>query len=111
MDENAEKITFIGITGSTLVYMDNNNIIKSFNFYNYAENGEVEIKEISKVEGIKTEYFDLDENYVYFYKTINNNDYLYRVSITATYVEDETNYQMIGAYLDGDQPVVEEKEE
>ena len=65
----------------------------------------------SKVEGIETTYFDLDENYVYFYKTVNSKKYLHRVSLNATYVEDETNDQMIGVYLDGDAPEIEEKEE
>ncbi len=111
IDESAEKITCIGLVDGNLVYIDNNNVIKSFSFYDYAENGTAEIKEISKVESIVTTYFDLDENYVYFFKTINEKDYLHRVGLTETYVEDETNYQMIGSYLDGDAPVVEEKEE
>jgi len=110
-DEDAESLTYIGIVGGKLVYVDNNNMIKSFSFVNYAENNETEIKEIAKVEGIETTYFDLDENYVYFYKTVNSKKYLHRVNLNATYVEEETNDQMIGVYLDGDAPEIEEKEE
>lgn len=110
-DEGADSLTYIGIVGGKLIYIDNNNMIKSFSFYNYAENGEAEIKELAKVEGIDTTYFDLDENYVYFYKTVNSKKYLHRVSLNATYVEDVTNDQMIGVYLDGDAPEIEEKEE
>lgn len=111
VDENAESITFIGFTNGSLIYIDNNNIIKSFSYYNYAKNDTVEIKELSKVEGINTTYFDLDENYVYFFKTVSDNDYLHRVSLNSTYVEEETNDQMIGVYLNGDAPEIEEKEE
>lgn len=111
VDEDAEKITFIGTKNGSLIYIDNNNIIKSFSYYNYAEENEIEIKEISKVEDINTTYFDLDEDYIYFYKTVSDNDYLHRVGLNSTYVEDETNDQMIGVYLDGDAPEIEEKEE
>ena len=111
VDADAEKITFVGMGNGLLVYVDNNNIIKSFSYYDYAEEGKLEIKEHSKVEGINTTYLDLDEDYVYFYKTVTNNSYLHRVSLNDTFVEDETNDQMIGTYLDGDAPKVEEKEE
>lgn len=110
-DEATDKITCIGLVNSELVYIDSNNVIKSFNFVNYANGNAADIKEISKVEGIVTTYFDLDENYVYFYKTVSDNDYLHRVSLNATYVEEESNDQMVGSYLDGDAPEVEEKEE
>lgn len=111
IDQDAEKITYIGTVGGNLIYIDNNNIIKSFSFYNYAENGTEEVKELSKVEGVNTTYFDLDENYVYFFKTVSDNDYLHRVSLTSAYDEEEMNDQMIGSYLDGDAPKIEEKEE
>jgi len=112
VDDGAESFTYIGNIGGNLVFVDNNNIIKTFNFYNYANtNNEVEIKELEKVEGLNTKYFDLDEDYVYFYKEVNGNTYLHRVSLEAEYVEGETNAQMLGVYLDGDEPEIEEKEE
>lgn len=110
-DSDAESLTYLGLANGCLIYKDNNNIIKSFSYYNYVVSNESEIKQLAKVEDMDTTYIDIDEDYIYFYKTVNSNSYLHRVSTKATYVEDETNYQMIGRYLDGDVPEVEEIEE
>jgi len=111
IDAAAESITVVGFVNGKIVYIDNNNMIKSFSYYNYANGVAEQIKTLSKVEGVDTTYLDLDENYVYFYKTVGSNKYLHRVSLNATYVEEETNDQMIGVYLDADIPEIEEKEE
>lgn len=111
IDENAESITYLGMANGCIFYVDNNNIVKSFSYYNYAINGTKEIKQLSKIENLNTTYVDIDENYIYFYKTVNSNSYLHRLEINATYVEEETNYQMIGSYLDGDMPTIDKEEE
>lgn len=110
-DTDTESLTYLGMANGSIIYVDDNNIIKSFSYYNYATTGNSEIKQLSKVEDMNTTYIDIDENYIYFYKTVNSNSYLHRVSTKATYVEDETNYQMIGSYLSGDVPEIEETEE
>lgn len=110
-DADAESITYIGMSNGCLIYVDDSNMIKSFSYYNYANNQDEEIKQLSKVEDINTEYFDMDDSYIYFYKTVNGREYLHRVSLSANYVEDETNDQMIGVYLDGDAPEITETEE
>ena len=46
------------------------NNIKTFSYYNAVNGYEYSIKTIAKVEGLNTTYFEVDEDYVYFYKTL-----------------------------------------
>jgi len=93
--EGAESLTFIGLVNGNVVFMDNNNNIKSVSYYEALENDNKEISTIAKIENINTDYFDIDGNYLYFYKTIEEVNYLHRVALNNIYVEGETAEEMI----------------
>lgn len=93
--EGAESLTFIGLINGSVVFMDNNNNIKSVSYYDALENDNKEITTIAKIENVNKDYFDIDGNYLYFYKTIEEVNYLHRVTLNSEYVEGETVEEMI----------------
>ena len=101
-DASAESITVIGFVNGNLVYIDKANNIKTVSYYDCLNDNAYEIKTIAKVENINTTYFDLDNLYVYFYKTINEHNYLHRVKLSSRFVEGETQDEMVGVYLEAD---------
>ena len=55
-----------------------------------------------------TTYFDLDEDYLYFYQTVGSNSYLHRIRINNNLGETE---EMVGIYLEDDIPEEDEDTE
>ena len=60
------------------------------------ENGDAGLVKIANVENLVKTYFDIDDNYVYFYKTVDGTDYLHRLALNSEYVEDQVNEELIG---------------
>ena len=110
-DSVATKITFAGFEDGNFVYIDDANNIKTISYYNCMNNKSYQIETIAKVESINVDNIDLDETYVYFYKTVNEKNYLFRVNNNSRYVEGETQDEMVGVYLEEDIPEEAEKEE
>ena len=67
-----------------------------------------EIVTLATLSDVNTDYFDLDDNYLYFYKTVGSNSYLHRLSVNNNNGETE---EMVGVYLEADIPDEEEETE
>ena len=50
--------------------------------------------------------YDLDDNFVYFYKTVGSNVYLHRLSLNNISADEKE--EMLGVYLEDDIPEKEE---
>ena len=94
--EGAESLTFIGLENGCVVFADNNNNIMSVSYYDAMENNNKTVSHIAKVENLNTTYFDIDGTYVYFYKTVDEVDYLHRVDLTNEYVEEQVVEELFG---------------
>ena len=111
-DKDATAINIIGYTNGCVVYYDTadeTSTIKMVSYYNYLNGGDTEIKTLASVDAIEEDYdyFDLDDNYLYFYQMEGSNYYLNRLKVNNNLGETE---EMIGVYLEEDAPVVEEEE-
>lgn len=101
-DTDATTINVIGCVNSCVIYYANDNkTIKSFSYVDGA------IKTLATVEDLDTNYFDLEENYIYFYKKVGSNPYLHRVKVSNNFGEDA---EMVGVYLEDDAPEIEKDE-
>ena len=109
-DNDVTSINVIGcVNGCVVYYADDNKTIKSFSYGAESRNQVNAIKALATVEGLDTSYFDLQEDYVYFYKTAEgkSNKYLHRVKIANNFGE---TAEMVGVYLEEDAPEIEEDE-
>lgn len=90
---DTDTIELIGFANGCIVYR-NNTTIKTLDYSNFKFNGQVDIEEIANDDQIQTTYFDLDDNYLYFYKACgeNKNAYLYRVKI----VDSNKKLELVG---------------
>lgn len=107
-DTEATSINIIGLTNGCVIYLDNNNNLKSVSYSDCLANEEtVEVETIATLSGHNSNYFDFANNdqYLYFYKTVGGHEYLHRIKIVNNNSEAE---EMIGVYIDGDAPTVEE---
>lgn len=87
--------------------------VKMVSYYNYINGGDTEIKTLVSLEDLDTTvaqycYFDLGDNYMYFFNKVNDDLYLHRVKINNNLGEDA---EMFGVYESDDIPEVEEEEE
>ena len=105
-EEDITEINIIGYANGSIIYYDNNNSIKSVSYANIIAGSNADIITIVTLSDTNTDYFDLDNNYLYFYKTVGNHSYLHRLAINNNHDETE---EMIGVYLEEDIP--EETEE
>lgn len=104
-DEDASKINVIGIDNGSIVYYvdgssDGEKIIKTVSHTNLKSNGSTEIKTIATVKDFDTEYLDLDDGLLYYFKKVNSHTYLHRIDTTNVATEEE----MVGVYLEADIP-------
>ena len=107
-DADATSVTIVGLTNGCVIYLDNNNNLKSVSYSDSLANEEtVEVETIATLEGHNTTYFDYasDDQYLYFYKKVGGHEYLHRIKIVNNNSEAE---EMVGVYIDGDAPTVEE---
>ena len=107
-DTDIETINFIGFANGSIVYYDDNNAIKMVSYANFISNHTLEIVTLATLNDVNTDYFDLDDNYLYFYKTVGSNSYLHRLSVNNNNGETE---EMVGVYLEADIPEEEETDE
>lgn len=104
-DSNAESINYIGqIDGKILYYSGND--IKTISFSDYLLTSQTEIKTLATVEDLSVDYFDIDDEYVYFYKTVGNHEYLHRLQVLNNV---DKSVEMVGIYLSEDVPVISEE--
>lgn len=99
--EDVTEITIIGYANGNIVYYDNNTAIKMVSYANFIAGSDAEIVTIATLSEINTDYFDLDNDYVYFYKTVGSHSYLHRLAINNNHDETE---EMVGVYLEEDIP-------
>ena len=107
-EDDVTDINIIGFSNGYIVYYDNNDAIKMVSYANLIAGSEAEIITLATITDISEDYyFDLDDEYVYFYKTVGSNLYLHRLAINNNFDETE---EMIGVYLEDDIPEEEEEE-
>ena len=106
VDEDTEKITFIGFNNGNVVYCDDDKNVKTID-YN-ANNAD--IVTIATIEDMSTTYFDManDDTFMYFYKTVGSNEYLFRLEVSFG---NESEEEMFGVYLEEDAPEIETEDE
>lgn len=93
---DAESLTVIGLENGMMYLVDNSNNVYALSYYDALENGDAGLVKIANVESLVKTYFDIDDNYVYFYKTVDGTDYLHRLALNSEYVEDQVNEELIG---------------
>lgn len=101
-----DTITLVGIANGSFVYINGSNEIKSVSYSNVIAGKVAPVITIAKVENVDTTYFDIDDEYAYFYKTINDTKYLHRLLINNN--ESTSSEEFLGIYMDKDIPEVEE---
>lgn len=104
-DSTVSTIIVIGFANGRMYYYDDtNDMIKSVS----VSSSDTSVTVIASVTDVNTSYFDLDDEYVYFYKTVGSNSYLHRLRINNNHGEAE---EMLGVYIESDIPEEEETEE
>ena len=111
-DEDADEIKFIGLVNGSVVYYvknDSKYTIKMVSFYNalHNDNAEIVVK-AEDIENLNIDQFDLEEEFLYFYKKIGEHEYLCRIKLNSTVVETE---EFVGVYLTADIPAKTEETE
>lgn len=114
-DDDATTVQIIGIKNGYIIYCNDKNAVKMASCNDLKNGEDVESVTLTTVEKLfKPEAsqdaaaipaFDLDENYLYFYKTVGDNDYLHRIKIANNVSETE---ELVGKYLSADIPEAEE---
>ncbi len=109
-DKDATTINVLGFKqDGIMLYYDNNNVIKAIDLsLNPETNPQINIITIAKIDGLKTDGFDFDEDYVYFYLTVGSNEYLHRLSLKNVSADEKAEF--IGVYDANDVPEVDENE-
>ena len=110
-EEEKTKITVVGFVNGSIVYVaekDSKYQIKMVSYANVLDGNEAEITLVAEVEKLSTTYFDLDENYLYFFTTVGEHEYLNRVNINN--VDGEQTVEMVGTYLNEDIPTQDAEE-
>ena len=108
-DSDAESITFVGFANGNMFYLDSSSNLKSISYSNVLFSQTPQISTILTFSSdANTTYFDLDQDYLYFYQTVGSNSYLHRIRINNNLGETE---EMIGVYLEDDIPEEEETDE
>lgn len=95
----SDNLTFVGFANGVLVYRSGTTF-KTFDYVKYATTEVSEVETLIEDEGLETDYFDLEDNYLFIYKTIGSNKYLVRVKI----IDSNNTAEMIGVYVGEDQP-------
>lgn len=107
-DSSEKTINFVGFANGSLIYYidaedSSDKILKSFSYSDFVTTGSAEEKVLATVEDIDTNYFDLDDTYIYLYKTVGSHKYLHRIDILNG--EDE---EMFGVYINNDNKTEDE---
>lgn len=103
-DNDATSLTVVGVTNGCVVYLDNSNNVKVVSYDDHINDREVTVNTLIKVENLRTDYIDLDENYLYFFKGQGSHDYVYRLNVTNNFGQPA---EFVGIYESGDAPVEE----
>lgn len=106
-DVDTDKITIIGFTNGSVVYYDKEYKVKVVSYANRANNNNP-IKTIVTLDEESLKTVDLDVDYMYFYKKVNENKYLHRVAIINNFGETES---LFGVLIEEDIPQEETETE
>ncbi len=103
--EEESAIKIIGFNESDMFYYvtsDDNIVIKSVSVNNVLAGSDPEVIEIATLGDIDKNYFDIENDYIYFYMSAGNanNMYLHRVRVNNP--DSTQSAQMIGVYIDSD---------
>lgn len=97
-DEDASSVTFLGFYNNSVVYIDSNKNVKTVSY----KTNNPQIKTITTltdvtldntVDGKTYVKYDIDDNFMYFYKEYNGQQALYRLDLSK-----ENNPQLVGVY-------------
>ena len=105
LTEEESAITIIGFNDSEMVYYiaeSDNIVIKTVSVNNVLAGSNVEVIEIATIGGVDKTYFDIENDYVYFYKTAGNASNLYLHRVRLNNPEPTQEAQMIGVFIDSD---------
>ena len=106
--EDSEGINIIGLVQGNLIYYtdeaEDANKIKSINYSDLIEGIDVAPTEIATISNLDTDHFDINEDYVYFFKTIGDNKYLHKLHVINNLDEVEV---LVGVVKSSDLKVVE----
>ena len=91
------SVKVLGFANGSVIYYNGTELKSSV-----LTTGDVNV--IETVSDIDTDHYSVAGNYVYYYKTANNNKYLFRVSALGG------NSQLVGVYEEDDIPKAEEEE-
>ncbi len=103
--EEESTINIIGFNESDMFYYvtsEDNIIIKSVSVNNVLAGSESEVIEIATLSDVDKTYFDIEEDYIYFYKTAGNADNLYLHRVRVNNPDSTQSAQMVGVYIDSD---------
>ncbi len=114
-DSDATSITYVGMSNGNVVYVDNNKAIKVASYADAVATGDkVEPKTLATISDMNVDVdkiincLDLDGDYLYFFKNIGTSLYLNRLQINNNNGSSE---EMIGIYLEADDPTKEDEDE
>ena len=80
-----DGINFIAFTNGQILYRDDNKNIKAISYANRVGLGIVtEVDSMINTLDMETTYFDIDEGYMYFFRTVDEKQYLFRISIDSS---------------------------
>lgn len=96
LDEKVTEVNVLGFVDGLFVFRDQDNNIKTF----ACDQNNATIDTIVKLEGMNTDYFDIDGSYMYFYQKVGSNEYLHRVLLGSG----EQEAEFVGVYLQADIP-------
>lgn len=78
VDADASSLTIVGFVNNEVVYVDDQNVVKKVS---YRLVDSTEITTIAKLDDLFVDHYDLDGNYLYFFKTIGSNKYFHRLNV------------------------------
>ena len=109
-DEDATSVKVIGFVNGSLIYIDNSNNVKALAYSLVLEGKQPTVKTITTLTDVETDdldNLDLDEEYLYFFKKVGSNKYLFRVLVNNN-IDSES--ELVGKYLEDDIPEETEEE-
>ncbi|MBR1988276.1 MAG: hypothetical protein IKA36_04455 [Clostridia bacterium] len=105
LTEEESSIKIIGFNTRDLFYYiesEDSIIIKSVSMNNILAGSESEVVEVATISGLDKNYFDIEDDYIYFYKNAGNGSNLYLHRISVNNPDSTQSAQMIGMFIDSD---------
>ncbi len=100
-DSEATEITVIGFANGSIIYYDGDASLCYVSYSTPSVSGTI----IEEIEDLSTSYFCITNNYIYYYATVNENEYLFRVSVFGG------DSELVGVYDEADVPETEDEDD